>query len=141
VSEVETNDRLPGEPPLRNWRPATTFDEYVQNCRDGLEEYSDRRAAKLLDWPRIQVYRAELISQIPRPVFNALVEGDVCGIKELAAIGLAFQSGDFRAHHIESCPHCGHPLRMRQHISRRALVIIVQNLATDEPPPQADGAP
>jgi integrase len=29
-----------------NWQPATTIDDYLRNCREGLEEYPDRRAAK-----------------------------------------------------------------------------------------------
>ena len=31
-----------------NWRQAETLDEYLANCREGLEQYSDRRAAKLM---------------------------------------------------------------------------------------------
>jgi hypothetical protein len=120
------SDRLPGEPP-RNWQPATTIDDYLRNCREGLEEYSDRRAAKLFGWSRIRLYRAKLMAEIPAALFEALLEADING-RELAAIGRVFATGDFAAAEVERCPHCGHPLRARLPVSRKAAVVIARFL-------------
>jgi len=40
-----------------NWRPAETFDEYLRNCRAGLEAYSARRMAKLMGFSRAALWR------------------------------------------------------------------------------------
>jgi hypothetical protein len=66
-------DRLPGEPLQhgRNWSPATTFEEYVRNVREGLEAYSDRRAARLLGWPRIAIYRRQADGRASRAAIRS----------------------------------------------------------------------
>jgi len=115
----------------RNWQPATTIDEYVQNCREGLEKYSDRRAANLLGWTRINGYRAKLMSKLPRTLFECPLAAGVLGTKELAEIALAAKKDSSRAA-IERCPHCGEVLRVRG-ISKRARNAIRAWLA--------DGAP
>ena len=43
---TETSDAPGGAIP--NWQPAATINDYYRNCREGLEEYSERRAAELL---------------------------------------------------------------------------------------------
>ena len=37
---------------IANWQPATTAEDYLRNCREGLEEWSERRFAKLSGIPR-----------------------------------------------------------------------------------------
>jgi hypothetical protein len=65
----------------RNWRPAETFDEYLRNCREGLEERSDRRAAKLLGWSRIHFYRVRLMAELPDDLFEMLLAAGVRSTK------------------------------------------------------------
>jgi hypothetical protein len=36
-----------------NWQPADNIDDYLRNCTEGLETYTDSRAAKLLGWTRV----------------------------------------------------------------------------------------
>jgi hypothetical protein len=47
----------------RNWSPAETIDDYMRNCREGLEIWSDRRAAKLLGMNRMQYRKALLLAE------------------------------------------------------------------------------
>jgi hypothetical protein len=61
----------------RNWQPATTIDEYLQNCREGLEEYSDRRTAKLMGWSRMYLYRVLLMAELPDELFEHLLAARV----------------------------------------------------------------
>ncbi|MGO4836811.1 hypothetical protein AB4144_31655 [Rhizobiaceae sp. 2RAB30] len=97
-----------------NWRPAETLEDYLQNCCEGLEIYSDRRAAKLLGWSRIEVYRAKLIASLPEDLFDRLIESDpVPSAKALAQIAQALESGTL-SREIERCPKCGHVLRVRR---------------------------
>jgi hypothetical protein len=58
-----------------NWRPAETIDEYMSNCREGLEDFSDRRAAKLLGMTRIQLYRAKLMAETARRIIRVVAQG------------------------------------------------------------------
>jgi hypothetical protein len=48
-----------------NWRPAENADNYLRNCQEGLEEYSERRLAKLMGIPRAQLWRWKLMADIP----------------------------------------------------------------------------
>ena len=57
----------------RNWKPAETIDEYLQNCREGLEDYSQRKAAGLWRVSRSELQRWELMAEIPEPLFEALL--------------------------------------------------------------------
>ena len=53
-----------------NWQPAETLDDYARNCREGLEDDSDRRAAQLLGRSRMAVYRAKLMAGLPTSFSN-----------------------------------------------------------------------
>ena len=46
----------------RNWQPADNIDDYLRNCREGLETYSDRRVAKLWGVSRAWIWRAKLVA-------------------------------------------------------------------------------
>jgi hypothetical protein len=54
-----------------NWRPADTIVDYLANCREGLEEYSDRKAAKLWGISRAELWRWKLIGELPEDLFEA----------------------------------------------------------------------
>jgi hypothetical protein len=118
---------LPGGHPhadRRNWQPASTFAEYLTNCQEGLEAYSDKRAAKLLGWPRIELYRAKLMAELPQPLFERLLAVGVLSTKTMANVALALKrDAPFRGD-VELCPHCGGLLRVRRHLNgtvRRAI--------------------
>jgi len=71
-----TDDGSPGSHPHSdrpNWQQAETIADYARNIREGLEEYSDRRAAKLLGRSRIHVYRAKLMAELPNALFERLL--------------------------------------------------------------------
>src|SRR6266436_4994905 len=96
----------------RNWSPAETIDDYVRDCKEGLETYSDRHAATILGWSRMQVYRAKLMSEIPADLFEALLAQDEPPApRQLGSIALALRGHD--AAESERCPHCGALLRVR----------------------------
>ncbi len=97
-----------------NWRPAETAKEYVSNCQEGLEAYSERRMAKMLGVSRARLWRWKLMAGIPEELFeHLLVETDhVPSTKELANVGRAL-NGRGPAHDAEYCPHCGEVLRVR----------------------------
>lgn len=111
--------RLPGEPPPNphadrpNWRPATTFDAYLSNCREGVEQWSERRAAKLLGWSRIEIWRARRMAEIPADLFERLVAlRPPVGTRTLAAVGILFAEGRPPLE-VDRCPHCGGVVRKR----------------------------
>jgi hypothetical protein len=54
----------------RNWSPAETFGDYVRNCREGLEPWSERRAAKLLGISRAELWRWKLTAELPEDLFD-----------------------------------------------------------------------
>ena len=97
-----------------NWQPADSAEEYMRNCREGLEEYSERRMAKLLGMSRMHLWRAKLMAQIPDELFERLLAkaDHVPSTKELANVARAI-SGQGPSHDVESCPHCGEVLRVR----------------------------
>ncbi len=97
-----------------NWRPAETADEYVRNCQEGLETYSERRMAKLLGISRARLWRWKLMAEIPEELFERLLAemNHVPSTKELANVGRALY-GHGPAHDVERCPHCGEVLRVR----------------------------
>lgn len=108
---------LGSHPDRRNWKPAESLDEYVRNCREGLETYSGRRAAKLLGWNRGIVWRAKKIAELPKDLFEALTELDEPpSVKEMAAVSQALSQGE-RLPAPECCPHCGVVLRQREAFS------------------------
>jgi hypothetical protein len=130
------DDGSPGSHPHsgRNWQPATTFDEYLQNCREGLEEYSDRRTAKLMGWSRMRLHRVLLTAELPDELFERLLAAGV-GQREMALIAAAAKS-DAPAYDVERCPHCSGVLRRRSRISPKARAVIREWLDA-----QARGSP
>jgi hypothetical protein len=111
-----------------NWQPATRADEYLRNCHAGLEEYSDRRMAKLLGMSRIELYRAKLAAELPNELFELLLKAGVRSTKALAQIALSLKRDEPFAHEEERCPHCGGLLRRRRHVKREAVTAIVKYL-------------
>jgi hypothetical protein len=98
-----------------NWRAAETAEDYLHNCDEDLEVYSDRRMAKLFGISRAKLWRWRLMAEIPDELFDRLLaEGDhKTSTKELAAVGLAL-SGRGPASDVERCPHCGKVVRLRR---------------------------
>jgi hypothetical protein len=119
---------------IPNWQPATTFDDYIRNCREGLEEYSDRRLARITGWSRMHVFRMHLIAELPKALFERLLAADDIPIsaKALAGIALALRRGQTRAD-IERCPHCGEALRVRYPVGKAARKVITAWLNEDRP--------
>jgi hypothetical protein len=97
--------------PVRNWQPATTPDDYVRNCGEGLEEYSERRMAKLMGVPRSFLWRAKLWAELPDALFEQLLAHRV-GTKAMIAVALTLRR-DKPSGEVERCPHCGEVLRVR----------------------------
>ncbi len=97
-----------------NWQPAETADDYLRNCDDGLESYSERRMAKLLGVSRTALWRWKWMAEIPDELFERLLESadHVPSTKELANVGRALK-GHGPPHDVECCPHCGEVLRVR----------------------------
>jgi hypothetical protein len=124
--EAENDSGSPGSHYGRNWRPATTLKDYVRNCEAGLEKYSDRRMAKLMGVSRVQLYRYQLMAEIPEVEWDALLAQDVrWSTKALANVGLAMSTDDPLVKvDIEHCPHCGGVVRERRHIGPKALEAI-----------------
>jgi hypothetical protein len=108
-----------------NWQPPADIGSYLANCRDGSEQFSERRAALLLGWPRIAVWRARLMANIPEDLFDRLLENGSPGSRQLALIGALFtDSAAPVGDEIERCPHCTGVLRTRAGISPEATAII-----------------
>ena len=96
-----------------NWRPAETADEYLANVNEGLEEWSERRFAKLFGWSRGQIWRAKQMAAIPEELFERLLASDIdVSTKSLAAVGQALKGG-CQSPGVERCPHCSWVLRVR----------------------------
>ncbi len=97
-----------------NWRPAETVADYLRNCDDGLETYSERRMAKLLGVSRTALWRWRMMAEIPEELFERLLAeaNHVPSTKELANIGRAL-NGHGPSHDAEYCPHCGEVIRVR----------------------------
>jgi hypothetical protein len=107
-----------------NWRPADTFADYVRNCQEGLEPYSDRRAAKLLGISRAELWRWKLMAELPEALFESLLkEGRKSSSKALASVASALK-GNGREADAELCPHCGGVLRMRLRVSSEYRKIV-----------------
>jgi hypothetical protein len=111
-----------------NWRPAETADEYLANCREGLEEYSERRVAKLLGMSRMRLWRAGLMGEIPDKLFELILatakrEKIKVSTKMLAYVGQALRTWNV-GRDVECCPNCGHVLRVRRHIHPKVVECI-----------------
>jgi hypothetical protein len=101
----------------------------LRNCREGLEEKSDRRAAKLMGVSRMWVYRAKLMSELPRDLFERLLAMDkVPSTKQFASIALALRRGE-KTNYAERCPHCGELLRVRQDFGAGITAVVNEWLA------------
>jgi hypothetical protein len=108
---------------LPNWHPASTAEDYLRNCREGLEEYSERRLAKLMGWPRIKIHRAKLMAELPEALFERLLAAGVLSNKALANIAVALK-GDPLSGEIARCPHCREVLRVRPNLGKQARAAI-----------------
>ena len=97
-----------------NWQPAEIAEEYLRNCREGLEVYSDRHMAKLLGISRAHLWRWKLMADIPEELFERLLaeSNHVPSTSELANVARAL-NGRGPSHDAEHCPHCGKVLRVR----------------------------
>ena len=118
---------LPGGHPHAdrpNWQPAQTILEYVANCREGLEVYTDKRAAELLGWSRAKLWRVRSASRLPEPLFEALIaQRQMPSWRELAGIADTLFDGK-PAHETETCPCCGHVLRKRRRFTEASARIV-----------------
>ena len=113
----------------RNWKPAETIDEYLQNCREGLEDYSQRKAAGLWRVSRSELQRWELMAEIPEPLFEALLAAPrVPSTTALAGVARALRGTPGKAD-IECCPHCGFVLRVRPRVSAEYVRIVAHWLS------------
>ena len=96
-----------------NWQPAESIDDYLSNCREGLEEFSERRAAKVMGVSRAWIWRAKLLATIPEELFERLVEGpEPTSPRELGNVARALR-GEGAGFDVETCPHCGGVVRLR----------------------------
>ncbi len=97
-----------------NWQSAESIDEYLRNCQEGLERFSDRRAAKIMGISRTSLWRWQLMATIPEDLFERLLsQSDHCpSTKELANVARALQ-GEGDSFDVETCPHCGGVVRIR----------------------------
>ena len=102
-----------------NWRPAVSVGDYLRNCDDGLEAYSERRVATLLGWSRAKLYRVKQAGRIPELLFERLIAQDaIPSWKQLSEIGRAlYGEGE---PDVERCPHCGDVIRERARWSKRS---------------------
>ncbi len=97
-----------------NWQPAETPEQYLTNCREGLETFSRRRLAKLMGVSRAFLWRANLMAEMPEELFERLVAGGKVSAKELAKVALFVRricDGERPSGEIERCPHCGERVR------------------------------
>ena len=132
---------LPGEHPhsdRRNWRRAETPEEYLANCREGLERYSDKRFAQILGEPRIYVHRARAVADIPKDLFERLVDEGPPSETMMAYIGQAIREGVW-PEDIDACPCCGHVLRKRHRVSERYRDFVNEWLRTKTRADLVDG--
>lgn len=132
---------LPGEHPhadRRNWRPAETAEEYLANCLAGLERFSDKRFAQILGKPRIFVHRARAVANIPKDLFERLLDEGPPSETMLAYIGQAIREGVWPGE-VEECPCCGHVLRKRHRVSERYRDFVNEWLRTKTRADLVDG--
>jgi hypothetical protein len=73
-----------------------------------------------MGWSRIRVYRAKLMSELPRELFELLLAHGVLSSKALAQVASASRRDDPFSHYVERCPHCGGVVRVRAHVNEKA---------------------
>src|SRR5262245_18149929 len=121
---MSTNDP-PGSHPHAdrpNWRPAETLEDYLRNVREGLEQTSDRRLAKLMDVPRTKLWRMRLLAELPEDLFERLLAAGVHS-RQLASVAQAMRTGEVALEADGKCPHCG-GLLYRKRISGKAVKLV-----------------
>src|SRR5262245_31872675 len=104
---------------LSNWRPGDDDSEelLLQKIADALRNgESERKIAKLLNVPRMRIYRAKQLAAIPEELFEELMAARV-GTKAMMYIGRF--AGERPPLETECCPNCGHLLRVRSEKSIR----------------------
>jgi hypothetical protein len=106
-----------------NWHPATKPHEYLRNCKEGIETFSERRFAKLMGWSPIHLYRVKLMAELPEAFFDALQAARARGTKIVATLVVAFRLGDLHEADAGRCPHCGGALGVPSCINRKALEV------------------
>jgi hypothetical protein len=117
----------------RNWQPAASPDEYLRNCREGIEEFSERRYAKLTGLTRKQIWVGKCYAAIPSDLFEMLLDDrkatgrDLNG-RSLLAIGRGFLDQD-APDEAERCPHCREVIRLRRAIDPRDRDVVARWLA------------
>jgi len=109
----------------RNWKPAKTFEEYRHNCDEGLEQWSERRAATLLGISRTELWRWKLMAELPEDLFEQLlVTFPRPTTKALADVALVLR-GKAREER-ECCPNCGWTLRVREPVSQAVAALLME---------------
>jgi hypothetical protein len=111
-----------------NWKPAETIEDYFRNCDEGLEQYTQSRAAKLMGWSRAKLWRLGMSARVPEDLFERLMKyqresNRQISTKAMAAIVLAMDRGKI-GWEVECCPNCGHQLRERRSVSKEILQIV-----------------
>jgi hypothetical protein len=75
-----------------NWRPATTLEEYQRNVVEGLEPFSQRRAAKAMGVSLGKIQRMKLLTHVPEELSKILWAARV-GSRTMAEVGRALKTG------------------------------------------------
>jgi hypothetical protein len=109
----------------RNWQPAATIDDYMRNCRDGLENYSGRRSAKILGVSRGKFWRMKLMAQLPDDLLERLMAARPQPSSKALAQVAHMLGGDNKISDVETCPHCGEVLRVRSRVRADLAQIVV----------------
>lgn len=108
-----------------NWKLADNIGDYFANCREGIEEYSDRRAAKILGVPRIELWRWKMMAQLPKDLFERLLKDGRGEISTKALAGVAYLlAGADSAAESERCWCCGAVQRVRHHVNPALAKIV-----------------
>jgi hypothetical protein len=120
-----------------NWKPGDDdADELLdQKVRDRAREIceairqgkSERHIAKLFGVPRTTIWRMKLMGQIPKTLFDRLLDGIRSGdfklsTKSMAAIGRCLKDGNLTRGEVQCCPQCGYVLRARPDINNQAAI-------------------
>jgi hypothetical protein len=117
-----------------NWQPADTLEGYLTNIREGLEDFSDRRACALLGWSRAKLWRVRQAGRLPEPLFERLLHLEpMPSWREMANIARSLLDGEAHFEASERCPSCGHALRVRRRFSKEAAEAVSAWIEEVEP--------